>query len=109
MNTHEIPRPEWSRFFKDFSKEHAGRPCTIEILSDAMGAQYPAMDVPLASIDEQAEQIVVALGENQHVIEAPEHVWLLEDGEGDVLEIESSQTRTLLRFDAGNGQPRVIA
>jgi len=109
INTREIPAKEWPQFFKTFNASHGGWTCTIEILGDSLGAQLQSSGMPLTGIDADASaetHITVALGEKpeahlSHVIDAPEHVWLMQADTGDeVLEIVSGELRTLLRFQS---------
>ncbi len=108
MLTLEIPRPEWSQFFRNFDALHRGWQCTIEILADSLGAQVQSHGLPLAGIgvdDAAHSRITVSLGTSPeahltHGIDAPRHVWILRDdaADRDILEIETADARTLLRF-----------
>jgi hypothetical protein len=113
MNTQEIPRTDWPQFFQDFTRRHEGWRCTIEVLGDALGAQFQASGLPLGGINSDDSGIVVQLaGEAEHRIPAPEHVWRLEvDGDDEVLEIEGPSIRTLLRFqkDSVDAPSRVMS
>ena len=116
MNTQEIPRPEWPQFFKQFSALHGGWRCTIEILGASLGAQLQSSGLELTGIDAELTKephITIALGEEPdahltHVIDSPEHVWLMQadGGEDEVIEIEGGEVRTLLRFQAAASMPR---
>ena len=116
MNTQEIPRSDWPQFFQDFTRQHEGWRCTIEVLGDALGAQFSASGLPLGGIDAEdtpTAQIVVVLGSDaKHIIAQPEHVWRLEvDGDDEVLEIEGPDVKTLLRFqkDGAEAPSRVMS
>ena len=117
-STREIPIKEWRQFFRNFNAVHGGWTCTIEVLGDALGAQLQSSCLPLTGIDadDTAEpHISVALGEKPeahltHVIDAPEHVRLMQADSGDeVIEIVGGDLRTLLRFQSGNAGRRAPA
>ena len=108
MSTIEIPRAEWPEFFHRFNALHGGWRCTLEVLGERLGAQLQSTGLPLAGIDAddaKHTRITLALGTRAdahltHVIEAPEHVWILRDDhdEDEVIQIETADLRTLLRL-----------
>jgi hypothetical protein len=107
----EIPRAEWSTFFKSFTQIHAGWLCTVEIVGAGAGADgdVQARDLPFSGISgergpgEPPIRITVADGRGAHIshaIGAPDHVYLLRtvDGADQTLEIASGGVRTRLSF-----------
>src|SRR5215813_11447880 len=50
MQTREIPREQWIRFFDDFSKNHEGWVVTLEVVSSDLGDQEEANGLPLVGI-----------------------------------------------------------
>ena len=111
MPTQEIPREDWSNFFKVFSRQHEGWLATLEIFGPDVGAQEEAHELPLegisiASRGSDADAITIHLGKTAedhitHTIIKPEHVWLeqTDGGANAALEIESeNQNKALLRF-----------
>src|SRR6266550_677611 len=111
MQTQEIPRREWTRFFDSFSRQHEGWLATLEIFGPEIGAQEEARELPLEGISiasgtSEPETIAISIGKSpadhlSHTIVKPAHVWLEQTDEGAnaALEIESQdETKTLLRF-----------
>lgn len=109
MPTREIPRAEWPRFFKRFTRVHSGWLCSLEVLSPALGAQIEARDLPLAGIDVESgaadAPVRVTLGDRtgarlSHAISGVQRIFLeqTEEGADEVLEIENDGVKTLLRF-----------
>jgi phosphoribosylformylglycinamidine (FGAM) synthase-like amidotransferase family enzyme len=47
MQTQIIPREEWATFFADFSRQHEGRPVTLEV--------SPSLKVFTAKIRDEVE------------------------------------------------------
>lgn len=110
MPTQEIPRDQWSSFFDSFTRQHGGWLATLEVLSETLGAQQPAEELPFEgiSLDEADGElnVVISLGSSPaehitHAIQQPKQLWLQQTPEGAdaVLEITSSDaSQTLLRF-----------
>jgi hypothetical protein len=109
FDTTEIPRTEWTETLKEFSAMHEGWLVSIDVLSDAMGAQPQVVDLPLLGADfESAGGGLVTLAAARsaddhitHTIQAPRHIWMTRDDSGTVvaLEIESADgTRAIVRF-----------
>ena len=92
MQTQEIPRAEWLRFFDSFSRQHEGWRATLELLSADIGAQHQAEDLSFQGIsmnsdDSDRESIVISLVQSAddhvtHMIDHPTHVWLQQTDEG---------------------------
>ena len=110
MQTREIPREEWVRYFDDFSKNHEGWIVTLEILGDDLGDQEEATKLPLVGLSADVKagenRIEIIIGGKPDIdvtrfIERPKHVWVKETrmpGD-DAIEIESEDgTKTLLNF-----------
>ena len=108
-NPQEITRDEWQPFFDAFSGLHRGSPVTLEVVGDT-GNDEVAADAPLEEIAaDGADRIAIVLraagtaDELSHVVERPEHVWLMQDDAETkaAIEIESARGTTRLRFEAG--------
>jgi hypothetical protein len=116
MRIREIPRAEWYKFFREFSRRQEDRPVTVWAI-DRAGAKLEARELALEGIvaDPEATAISIHLGRGpqrhvEHPLEKPFQVWLQVDeaGRDRVLEIDSeSGARTVLEFlspvPAGNG------
>jgi hypothetical protein len=110
MPTLEIPRSQWTDFFKGFSREHEGRLVTLEVLGRDLGAQVEADEMALVGVSSDATEntIWVALARDRdshltHGVHQVTHLRVEEDEEGspDVLQIETSEgVTTLLRVRA---------
>jgi Family of unknown function (DUF5335) len=110
MQTRDIPREQWVRFFDDFSKNHEGWIVTLEVLGSDIGDQEEADRLPLVGISadlkarEDRLEIIVGGRPDADVtrfIERPKHVWVKEPRiPGDeAIEIESEDgIKTLLNF-----------
>jgi hypothetical protein len=105
MQTLEIPRSQWSDFFKGFSREHEGRTVTLEVLGRDLGAQVEADELPLVGISAEAaaNTIWVALARDRddhltHGVHNVTHVRVEQNDEGspDVVQIETSDGVTTL-------------
>ncbi len=109
MPTREIPREEWSHFLDDFSRKHRGEPARVEVLNRDTGNQREAEKMPFVGIsaDEKAGENVIAVmvGEKpddheQHLINKPSHLRVLEEGRRSALEIEQTDgPKTLVTFE----------
>jgi hypothetical protein len=90
MQTYEIPEDQWVGFFDRFSKEHAGWPVTVEVLSPETGPQRLFREQPLqgVSFDPSGTRpctIQVGAGDDpaanfSHVVDMPLHIRLADDG-----------------------------
>jgi hypothetical protein len=110
MQTRDIPREQWIRFFDEFSKNHEGWVVTLEVVSLDIGDQEEAAGLPLvgisADVKAHEDRIEIIVGGRPDVdvtrfIERPKHVWVKEPGiAGDeAIEIESEDgIKTLLKF-----------
>ena len=110
MNTKEIPKTEWPKFFDNFSRQHEGWLVTLEILGAELGAQVQGRELAFEGIvdewDEiQGNQIVIMVGAKPeahitHSITRPTQV-NVEENEGVrvVLAIKSADgVMALMRF-----------
>ncbi|MFY9556654.1 MAG: DUF5335 family protein [Blastocatellia bacterium] len=113
MPTQEIASYEWLRFFDEFSRLHQGQLVTIEILGLDIGNQVQARDLPLIGITVEPnevgeDQILIVAGRPEghvtHTISAPSRVWLKqnEQGEDDVVEVESFTGTVLVRLPSAS-------
>jgi hypothetical protein len=110
MRTREIPREQWSRFFDDFSKQHAGWVVILEVLGADIGDQEEATRLPLVGIsadvkDRESRMEIIVGGRPDahvtHIINRPQHVWLTQPAAEahEAVEVESADgTTTLVRF-----------
>jgi hypothetical protein len=110
MNTRDIPRNQWIRFFDNFSKNHEGWVVNLEVISSDIGDQELVRGLPLvgisADVKAHEDRIEIIVGGRPDVdvtrfIERPKHVWVKESGiPGDeAIEIESEDgIKTLLNF-----------
>jgi hypothetical protein len=107
MHDRQIPRAEWFNFFRDFSKRHEDWPVTVRILSERLGCQVEAYDLPLEGIVASpwmGRPISIYVGRTpqqhlEHEVEHPEQVWLevSDSGTEEALDIESKDgTKTLV-------------
>jgi hypothetical protein len=110
MQTRDIPREQWIRFFDDFSKNHEGWIVTMEVLGADIGAQEEANNLPLvgisADVKARENRVEIIVGGRPGVdmtrfIERPKHIWVKEPRfPGDeAMEIESEDgIKTILNF-----------
>jgi hypothetical protein len=61
---HEVPRPEWHRFFDELTREHAGHLAAVEVLDQDFGDELEAERMPLAYLeyDPKDDMVNVAVG-----------------------------------------------
>jgi hypothetical protein len=109
IETAEIPRAEWSDALKEFSAIHEGWLVSVDVLSDAIGAQPEVIDLPLLGVDfESAGVGLVTVSAARsaddhitHTIQAPRHIWMTRDERRAVVavEIESADgARVIIRL-----------
>ncbi|HKQ93797.1 MAG TPA: DUF5335 family protein [Blastocatellia bacterium] len=110
MQTRDIPREQWIRFFDDFSKNHEGWIVTLEVLGADIGDQEEANNLPLvgisADVKARENRVEIIIGGRPDVdltrfIERPKHIWVKEPRvPGDeAMEIESEDgIKTILNF-----------
>ena len=114
MDTREIPRESWIKFFDDFSREHLGWITTVELIGPDLGDQEQATALPLlgisADLKDRENRIEVTLGGRSgpqqdahltHTINDPETVQLKPpDEQGhEAVEVKSADgTITLVSF-----------
>ena len=110
MQTRDIPREQWVRFFDDFSKSHEGWIVTLEVLGSDIGDQEEADRLPLVGISadvkahENRIEIIVGGRPDADVtrfINTPKRVWVKESGilGDEAIEVESEDgIKTLLNF-----------
>lgn len=111
MQTREIPKNEWTKFFDTFSRQHEGWLVNLEIFGPEIGAQVEQREIALEGItdewdEEKGNTIMIMTGAKPedhitHSITQPTAVSLEQTDEGaDVaLAIKSDDgTTTLLRF-----------
>ena len=111
MQTKEIPKNEWTKFFDSFSRKHEGWLVNLEIFGPEIGAQVEQREMALEGIVDESDEvegntIIIMTGARPeghitHSITHPTAVSLEQTDEGaDVaLAIKSNDgTMTLLRF-----------
>lgn len=109
MRTQQIPRAQWSKFFREFSNRHEDWLVTVRIVSPILGSQVEVKDLPLEGIVASPTgtgPISIHLGSDperhlEHEIAAPIQVWVefTEEGAEESLDIESTDgTKTILQF-----------
>jgi hypothetical protein len=111
MQTKEIPKNEWTKFFDSFSRKHEGWLVNLEIFGPEIGAQVEQRQMALEGITDECDEvggntIMIMTGAEPddhitHSITHPTAVSLEQTDEGaDVaLAIKSDDgTTTLLRF-----------
>jgi hypothetical protein len=110
METREIPRGEWIKFFDNFSKQHENWIVTWEVLGCDLGDQEKTNRLPLVGISADAKgipriDVIVGGRLDAHVtqiIEKPTHVRFKEpDRPGhEAIEVETEDGRvTLITFN----------
>lgn len=120
--TKEIPKQEWQRFFDGFTRQYNGWLATVEILSDELGDQVEAQDLPLDGVFVDRENvetpgISIALRGDRgilttHDVQHPLHVRLeqTDSGVAQALQIESEDSgTTLVRFRSSVSPERLDA
>jgi hypothetical protein len=110
MRSIEIPDEQWIDFFKQFSREHAGWPVTIEVLSPDAGPQRLVHELPLQGLTvdvagTRPSSVQIGAGDDpaanfSHVIDLPLHVRLADDEQDErgsgTIEIEPARGATTL-------------
>jgi hypothetical protein len=111
VRTVDVPRQDWMAALNVFNAIHQGTLVSVEILSDALGAQPAVVNLPLVGVTfgpsnggAIAITVVSAGGESlTHMIQAPQRLSIerSERGADVALAIDSPDgARTLLRFSA---------
>ena len=110
MNTGQVPRERWVKFFDDFSKQHQGWIATVELIGPDIGDQEEAAGLPLvgisADLKDGENRIEVTLGGRPdahltHTINNPRTVELkpAEEEGHEAVEVRSADgTITLVSF-----------
>ena len=109
MQNRLVPRTEWYRFFREFSRRHEGTPATVRVLDPRLGSQVEARDLPLEGIVSPADargSISILLGRSadpnlEHEVIDPRQVWveLSEEGGEEALAVISEDgTRTIVEL-----------
>jgi hypothetical protein len=109
MDSQEIPRGEWIRFFDDFSKQHQGWIVHWEVLGRDIGDQEKTTRLPLVGISADAKgkpRIDIIVGGRldahvTHIIETPKRVVFKQPEQPghEALEVEAEDGRvTIVTF-----------
>lgn len=111
MQTKEIPKNEWTKFFDSFSRKHEGWLVNLEIFGPEIGAQVEQREMALEGIIDESDEVEGSTimimtgarpeGHITHSITHPTAVSLEQTDEGAdaALAINSNDgTMTLLRF-----------
>lgn len=106
MPTREIPKSEWGKFSRDFTRFHQGWIATVDIFSQEMGAQKESNEMVFAGLVAEPRRdgriaIEVMLGETagshlMHTIAAPTQMRFERQGENEFLQIEDENCTTVL-------------
>ena len=103
MQSREIPDEQWVRFFDEFSREHAGWPTSIVLMSNETGPQHLARELPLQGISfdpagSRPCTISIGAGDSpsanlSHVVDLPLHIRLADEdsGESGTIQIEPAR------------------
>jgi hypothetical protein len=112
MKNRNVPRSEWYRFFEDFTRRHREVLVDVLVISEKLGAQHEARQLPLNGIvaDRFGGAISIVLGGPEganvdHPIDRPARVWVEEDGLGGevAVAIESEDgVQTIVELSAGS-------
>lgn len=86
LETREIPRSDWMRFFDDFSRPRRGWIVALEVYGASVGDQWEAGDLPLVEIIAGPQgtpgAIEIVSGGRPtrvtHTIRTPRRVWLID-------------------------------
>ena len=109
MQTVEILPARWPQALAEFSALHEGWLISVDILTEAMGAQPEVHDLPLTGVvaerQKAGDTITISAarpaGQITHTIHAPTRVWIerTHDGADVAMQIESAEgTTTILRL-----------
>jgi hypothetical protein len=109
MPFREIPRRRWASFLDDFSSQHRGCVCTLEVDSSVAGTEVEAHASPFQGAvfeptrDGPQVQLFVGGRPDAHVTHAlsqPVGIWVetTADGSDKGLRIEADEGSLLLRF-----------
>ena len=109
LSTREIPRHRWAAFLDDFSREHLGQRCTLDVDSSVAGIDTEAEAWPLQGVALEhghgAVRLQVFLGETPdrhvcHALEAPSRMRVEENATGAQrgLRIDADEGAVHLRF-----------
>lgn len=111
MRSYEVPDEQWITFFNDFSRDHAGWPATLEVLSNKTGPQRLAAGLPLQGISfdpggTRPCTIQIGAGDSleanmSHTIDLPLHIRVAEPdnaqaGEEITIQIQPARGATTL-------------
>ena len=111
MQTVEILPARWPQALAEFSAMHEGWLISVDILTEAMGAQPEIHNLPLTGVvaerQKTGDTITIAAGRSEagqitHTIHSPTRVWIerTDDGADVAMQIESAEgTTTILRLN----------
>ncbi len=113
MRNRQVPRTEWYRFFRDFSRRHEDWLVTVRVMNPDLGSQVESSDLPLEGIvaDHAGRgPIAIHVGRSpqhhvEHEVPDPRQVWveLSPEGAEEAVEIESEDgTKTIVQFHAAS-------
>ena len=112
-----VPRAEWFKFLRGFSRRHQDEPVTVLVVNSELGSQVEARDLPLEGVlagRRASGPISISAGRSaagfiEHEIADPTQVWikLSDTGKEEALDIESQDgTRTIVQLgSSGAGDP----
>jgi Family of unknown function (DUF5335) len=105
----EIPRHRWSPFLDDFSRDHRGCQCSLDVDSTVAGSDREAKCLSFQGATFEAQrhgpEVQVFVGDHPsahvtHSVSQPTAIWLetSDDGRTRGLRIEADEGSLLLRF-----------
>lgn len=119
LQTREIPRSEWDRFFSFFSQRHDDEPVAIEVQGAKRGIRAEGRDLHLRGISQvqktrdSAFALMLDTRDGTHLthmVPRPVHVRVKHNSitDAEILEIQSADgTTTVVRPDRRTRAPRV--
>lgn len=107
MTAHDIARPDWHRFLKQFSRLHSGAIVTMNVSGRGFGEFDAVVGQPLRSISRDGDDVLIHIEARRlsdhlgHRVSNVRTIRLRQTGEGKdaALDIEASDgTRTIVSF-----------
>ena len=112
MDKGEIPRCDWSGFFRTFVTKHRGRLCSLALhYGDEHMILKPLLLTAVGPVPggDEGDEIRVVLDDWHgqqiaHIVRAPRHVFhsKMLEGIDETVEIDGAGGRTSMRFEAAN-------
>jgi hypothetical protein len=100
---HEINREQWVHFFDKLSKDHEGKPVSMDAYGPGTNPHREVRRLPLTGItyEPRSDSIEFILGTERddhltHTVYKPTHVWVRRETSGDVLDVRAEDGLTFL-------------